>query len=94
MTSFRKGERVSHARFGPGVVIEVDVRYAIIEFDDGGARKFLTTLVQLESCGLPPPVRPAPVRRKRRRTTARDPVAAPDATQSEVGEPETPRPLR
>ena len=58
MTSYRKGERVSHARFGPGVVIEVDVRYAIIEFDDGGARKFISALVQLESCGLPPKQEP------------------------------------
>jgi hypothetical protein len=68
--SFRKDDRVSHAGFGPGVVIDVDARYTIIEFDEAGVRKFVSTLVQLERCELPLPVRPAPVRRRRRKVTA------------------------
>jgi hypothetical protein len=67
--SFRKDDRVSHTRFGPGVVTDVDARYTIIEFDQAGVRKFVSTLVQLERCGLPRPVRPAPVRRRRKVTT-------------------------
>lgn len=70
MTGFRKDDRVSHTRFGPGVVIEAEARYTIVDFDEGGARKFLSTLVQLERSDLPLPVKPAAVRRKRR------PVAA------------------
>ena len=67
--NFRKDDRVSHTRFGPGVVIDADARYTIIEFDEAGVRKFVSTLVRLERCELPVPVKPAP-RRRRRRTTA------------------------
>jgi len=78
--SFRKDDRVSHAGFGPGVVIDVDARYTIIEFDEAGIRKFVSTLVQLERCELPRPVKPAPVRRGRRKVTAGESVVAKDGT--------------
>jgi hypothetical protein len=61
---FQKDDRVSHARFGPGIVIDVDARYMIIEFDGAGVRKFVTALVQLERCHLPVPIRPAPARHR------------------------------
>ena len=64
MGLFRKDDRVSHLRFGPGVVVEVDARYTLIQFDEEGVRKFLTTLVQLERSELPLPVKRAPVRRR------------------------------
>ena len=64
MRSYRKDDRVSHSRFGPGVIVEVDARYTLIEFDEEGVRKFLTTLVQLERSELPLPVKRAPVRRR------------------------------
>lgn len=64
MGFFRKDDRVSHSRFGPGVVVEVDARYTRIQFDEEGVRKFLTTLVQLERSELPLPVKRAPVRRR------------------------------
>jgi hypothetical protein len=69
-TNVRKNDRVSHTRFGPGVVIDADARYTIIEFDEAGVRKFVSTLVRLERCELPVPVKPAPVRRRRRTTAA------------------------
>ena len=34
MRILRKDDRVSHTRFGLGVVIEVDARYTVIEFDE------------------------------------------------------------
>lgn len=64
MRTFRKDDRVSHTRFGPGVVIDVDARYTLIAFDEDGVRKFLTTAVQLERSELPLPVKRAPVRRR------------------------------
>lgn len=64
MRLFRKDDRVSHSRFGPGVIVEVDARYTLIEFDEEGVRKFLTTLVQLERSELPLPVKRAPGRRR------------------------------
>jgi hypothetical protein len=78
--SFRKDDRVSHAGFGPGVVIDVDARYTIIEFDEAGVRKFVSTLVQLERCKLPLPVKPVPVRRGRRKVTAGASVVAKGGT--------------
>jgi len=64
MSILRKDARVLHTRFGPGVIIEVDARYTVIEFDEQGLRKFVTTLVQLERSDLPLPVKRAPVRRR------------------------------
>ena len=58
MRDFHKDDRVSHSRFGPGVVMAVDARYTIIEFDESGVRKFVTALVQLERSDLPVPVKP------------------------------------
>ena len=83
----QKDDRVSHARFGPGIVIDVDAQYTIIEFDEAGVRKFVTALVRLERCYLPVPVRPAPARR--RRTATRRSVATELPPGSEVMEPET-----
>ena len=74
--SVRRDDRVSHVRFGPGVVIDVDARYTIIEFDEAGVRKFVSTLVQLDRCGLPLPVKPAPVRRRRSNATTGQSVAS------------------
>jgi hypothetical protein len=64
MRTLRKYDRVSHTRFGPGVIIQVDARYTVIEFDEQGPRKFVTTLVRLERSDLPLPVKRAPVRRR------------------------------
>lgn len=75
MPDFRKDARVAHTRFGPGVVIDADARYTVIEFDEAGVRKFVTALVQLERSELPVPIKPAPVKRRRaaaRRATAAD----------------------
>ena len=95
----RKDDRVSHTRFGPGVVIDVDWRYTIIEFDEAGVRKFVSTLVQLERCELPLPVKPAPARRRRRNDQvwdldARAKKLQQDGAGSDVSQPETTRPLR
>jgi hypothetical protein len=63
MESFRADDRVLHARYGPGCVVHVDERYTTIAFDDGTVRKFVTTLVCLETCDLPlPPPAPRPAR--------------------------------
>jgi hypothetical protein len=64
MRAFQKDDRVSHARFGPGVVVAIDAHYTTIEFDESGVRKFVTTLVQLERSHLPVPVKPAARRRR------------------------------
>jgi hypothetical protein len=72
MASFPRDARVTHRRFGAGVVLDVDARYTIVEFDDTGIRKFVTSLLQLEACGLPRPLRPAAPRRRRPRRVLSD----------------------
>jgi|SoiMethySBSTD1v2_1073268.scaffolds.fasta_scaffold00083_61 hypothetical protein len=66
MASFPKLARVTHRRFGAGVVLDVDERYTTVDFDETGTRKFVTSLLQLEACDLPLPVRPPRPRRRRR----------------------------
>jgi hypothetical protein len=69
MESFRADDRVLHARYGPGCVVHVDERYTTIAFDDGTVRKFVTTLVCLETSDLPlPPPTPRPARPRRARS--------------------------
>jgi hypothetical protein len=100
MNDFQKDDRVSHSRFGPGVIADVNARYTIIEFDESGVRKFVTALVQLERSDLPIPVKPPPPRRRRapRRSAAMElrpgseviqPEATPDARRDRP-EPEEP----
>ena len=87
MKDFQKGDRVLHSRFGPGVVVDANVRYTIVEFDDAGVRKFVTTLVQLERSDLPVPVKPPPQRRRRaprRRSAATELQASSDVIQPEA----------
>jgi hypothetical protein len=87
MNDFHKDDRVLHWRFGPGIVIDVDARYTVIEFDAAGVRKFVTGLVQLERSDLPVPVKPAPQRR--RRASSRRSVAAEPPPDSQVIHAET-----
>lgn len=53
-------QRVTHEKYGLGVISEADAEYTVIEFDEHGRKKFLTRLVSLQSSDEPPP--------KRRRT--------------------------
>lgn len=91
---FQKDDRVSHARFGPGVVLHVDSRYTIVEFDEGGARKFVTAMIQLEPSELPVPPKPAPPRPRRRSAKVGDSSPVRDEAGSEVSERETMPPER
>ena len=94
MSTHSAGDRVAHAQYGDGTVSSVNQYHTIIEFDEAGVRKFASTLVQLERCELPLPVKPAPVRRGRRKVTAGESVVAKDGTGQEVSEPETTQPWR
>jgi len=58
-------QRVQHEKYGLGVITEADAEYTVIEFDEHGRKKFLTSLVSLQSSDEPPPKR----RRARKKTT-------------------------
>jgi hypothetical protein len=72
MASFPREARVTHRRFGAGVVLDVDARYTIVDFDESGTRKFVTSLLQLDACDLPRPIRPPVTRRRRARRERSD----------------------
>ena len=50
-------QRVSHEKYGLGVITETDSKYTIIEFDEHGKKKFVTEIVSLEASDVPPPPR-------------------------------------
>jgi hypothetical protein len=71
MGRFQKDDRVSHARYGAGVVVDANERYTTIAFDDDVVRKFVSRLVQLQRSNLPLPVKPTPAPRRHRRNRPR-----------------------
>jgi hypothetical protein len=64
--SFRPKNRIDHAVYGLGTIVEVNERYTTIAFDGAGTRKFVTTMVKLVGSDTPAPGRPS--RRKERVT--------------------------
>ena len=67
MKALSASQRVTHDKYGLGVVSEADAEYTIIEFDEHGRKKFLTRLVTLQLSDEPPPKR----RRARKKTTTK-----------------------
>ena len=65
MKALSASQRVTHDKYGLGVVSEADAEYTVIEFDEHGRKKFLTRLVTLQPSEEPPPKR----RRARKKTT-------------------------
>jgi hypothetical protein len=65
MQAWKPGDRVGHASFGAGTVIEFNDQHAIIHFDDHGRKKFAAQLV-----ALTPSQQPAQARVPRRARTA------------------------
>ncbi len=67
MKALSASQRVTHDKYGLGVVSEADAEYTVIEFDEHGRKKFLTRLVTLQPSDEPPPKR----RRARKKTTTK-----------------------
>ena len=59
-------QRVTHTKYGLGVISELDSQYTVIDFDEFGVKKFLTRIVTLESSD-----EPLPKRRRRRKATTK-----------------------
>lgn len=57
-------QRVTHAKYGLGVIAEADSEYTVIDFDEHGKKKFLTRLVTLEASDEPMPKRRRGSRKK------------------------------
>ena len=50
-------DRVDHAVFGLGTIVQIDERHTTIAFDQTGTRKFMTSMVQLAPSDTPAPAR-------------------------------------
>lgn len=74
-SGFAPNERVNHSIYGLGTISEVNDLHTVIDFDENGRRKFVTSIVRLERTDVLPP---APTRKSRskavksNKTKARD----------------------
>ena len=62
-TGFAPNERINHSIYGLGTISEVNDMHTVIEFDENGRRKFVTSIVRLERTDI---LAPAPPPRKAR----------------------------
>ncbi len=65
MKGFDKGDRVVHQQYGAGTLADVNEFHTVIDFDEHGVRKFVTSMVSLERTLIPAPPRPVRVGTRR-----------------------------
>jgi hypothetical protein len=64
MSVYPLEKRVLQDQYGSGTVIESNERHTVIDFDDHGVKKFITTMVALTVSSVPAPSK---TRRSRKR---------------------------
>jgi len=57
MRIYARGARVAQPNYGPGTVSDADAHHTVVDFDNHGPRKFVTSMVVLESTNEPAPHR-------------------------------------
>ncbi len=70
MRRFDKGDRVVHEQYGAGTLADANEFHTVIDFDEHGVRKFVTSMVCLERTLIPAPPRPVKAGNKRGRRAA------------------------
>ncbi len=75
MKVYSKGARVSQPNYGPGTVTDADGHHTVIDFDNHGLKRFVTTMVALSPSSEPAPEKVKATRRKK----VVDPNAPPKA---------------
>ena len=63
---FGPKSRITHAVYGLGTVVAVSELYTTIQFDEAGTRRFVNSMVRLDSTDTPAPVRA--VRKTKKKT--------------------------
>jgi hypothetical protein len=71
-----KGQYIKHFVYGLGVITESDPERTVIDFNDHGVKKFVTSLVSVDPAEGTPPERPV---RKRSKKAASAPATTPVA---------------
>lgn len=67
MPIYKVGVRVSQGTYGSGTVVESNARHTVIDFDDHGLHRFITTMVDLSHSTVPAPSKS--IKAKARRTS-------------------------
>ena len=67
MRIFAVGDRVAQTQYGAGTVTDANERYTVIDFDQHGIHRFVTSVVRLESTTEPAPPRAAKKRASRKK---------------------------
>ena len=83
MASFKVGDRVVQANYGPGTITGADDHHTVINFDEHGVKTFATSMVTLERTASPAPQKAAKARRTAKTATAKD-ATAKDVTAKDV----------
>ncbi len=65
MKGFAEGQYIKHSQYGLGVITETDAERTSIDFDIHGMKKFVTSLMVLETAEGTPPKRKHASRRKK-----------------------------
>lgn len=65
MKLYSKGARVSQPNYGSGTVTDADANHIVIDFDNHGLKRFVTTMVALAPSTEPAPDKVKVVRRKK-----------------------------
>ena len=82
MKRFEVGSRVMEPTYGLGSVIAVEDAYTRVQFDEHGAKKFLTSMSKLEPSDEPAPAG-ARGRKTRKNRVPKKVVAAPPGQEAE-----------
>ena len=67
MRIYTIGDRVAQTQYGAGTVTDANERYTVIDFDQHGIHRFVTSVVRLESTTEPAPPRAAKKRASRKK---------------------------
>jgi hypothetical protein len=62
LKDFAVNHRITHPVYGTGTITSLDDNHVVIEFDEGGRKKFVSSIVKLEHTETP-----APTVRKRKK---------------------------
>ena len=52
---FGVSDRVHHSMYGPGTISEIQHGFTVIDFDENGRRKFVSSMVQLAPTDIAAP---------------------------------------
>ena len=77
MQVLRKAQYLKHGQYGLGVVTESNPERTIIDFDLHGIKKFVTSLMMVELLPGGAPTKPAPPKRRTKKSPASVPLHTP-----------------